>query len=358
MNNSSSKPPTSSDEPPVTPRVNREERLLTPPPAPVGCIYDDNDALTNSGIEERQASSTREVRNLPILEFPSITNLTPDTFTFAGNHRRGDASALPPRQSRHEMRGRGHRRSNSFDAIAPLPSISLRPRFSQRGLRQSPFAEVGPRRHNSECDCLDCTRGFSLERPAHLRAHTYDNNSAVFAEAFAEEALSQSPPPLPSIPSEMDVSSLERDLPSISPPKSTFYGPSFTIDNHGISRPIPRKLIRQSKIEGDNRHSLGNTSEGNTICTVLSSSNHSAFGTPTRGKNPNSPLTSGSDSASPEVCRNNEIPDDTQPQEIPEVRGFLPGFPHCKSNERPSQMVSPRLLFSKQYFRSNDNFYV
>jgi hypothetical protein len=296
-----------------TPKVNYDQRnFLSPPPAPMGGVYDGDmltDPCSNRIPSDQRHTPSRRTIHAPLLEFPSILlNIDLEAAIKNEGQRRGDKtpSSVKPVTRQRQVSRRGRTRSNSFD-IMPLPRISLRPRFTRNlpppdSLSRRGQSFHGRRPHEEEGKCLDCTNTRNHIGPTHLRSHSYSGDSSIYDAALSEELA---PPLLPSIPSGIDMTSLGCDLPPISPPHSVFgYPAQFKHD--GISKPKPRYSDGR-RLHSPQEEKRPNSSEATTICT-LASSNNSAFDTPIkRSKNPNSPLTSGSDSTSPSGAINDEI---------------------------------------------------
>ena len=328
----SPKPEVETDETPemalVTPRVfsqggsGSDHILLSPPPAPMGCAYNDNDILTTSRhgensciTEQRQGSNSRELDVSGILEFPSsLRNIQlsqPPQGLNLGDDTR-DVTATPIDQ----MIGR-RRRAASFDGVA-CPRIALRPRFS------SSFQQWNDWNDNEDGNHDNNNMPSASNGRGHRRYHSYTGVDKTFSfdSIFGQDVpVSSLPllPSIPSVPSGLDLSQLNLDLPSSSPKTSTFIDRS-TINtdmnyDRFISRPIPRYNNNANKVSSTpppppipyNERRLLNTSEGTTSCT-LSSSSQSAFGTPSKQcKNPNSPLSSTSGDSGSSSSRRNEL---------------------------------------------------
>jgi len=437
-----------------TPRVNFGTRtLLSPPPAPHACVYEEVDILTCSTedrTEQRQVSSSRDsdfVINTPLLTFPTIHRSTENNGNNNSDNDNNNNGSNTINTSNSNRPRR--RRANSFDT-APFPRITLRPRFNMDFLRQhrntyndnplewdeggvSSIDNVSSNegdRHQTGCICMSCRlsqlvlpininaishdisgndddlmppsqhqpqhRRRNQVRPtqqrSHMRAHTFDGQSSVFMTGLSEDL----PPPishrrnnqvedasrataLPSIPSfqsmssSLNLSSMGRDLPPSSPPKSSFFNRAGTDladnDDVEIARPIPRHHIANiSPLIGEKNTAAALSSrfcatscEGTATCTctgTLSSSNNSAFGTPIKGgKNTSSPMTSLSD------CGSNHKSEVMLADGGQNFNQGMPYFPNYETDSIVSQhdtkdeeaMSSSRPLEEVHLLRSNQN---
>ncbi len=362
----------------VTPKAAENEQsrhLLSPPPAPQGYMYDESDVLTNNShgnSEQMQSAHSSQQRNsIPILDFPLTSPLNEGEANIPhirSNQSENDQSYnnTPPSESFNLTFHR--RRASSFDGYT-TPKISLRPRFSTQRPQQrsvlrrdeesshpnSPYTSTFQqlRLHTPE-ERSSHERNQGTTNQGHARSHTHSS--------FFDDVPLEMPSSTLSEPLSMTSRSLFNPIRHAAatsnlllPPKSNFGYPTNL--SNAIPRPIPRytknnnnkRFDKSASPPSEKRFCTGtNTSvaTATTIC-ALSSSNNSAFGTPSKvTKQPTSPLTSLSDSKT-QGEESLDVGDEDNLTFSKDAPKALPFIPICDTRDTKTVKVS---YFQPHYF--------